>query len=77
VAMSNLEEKVNNVMQRTIDVIIRWTGRLLDGQKKGDFKPREDADGGGAWLEALQTPVSLCTRLSLMYYTKYRARLVP
>ena len=58
-AMDRLEEKVNLIMQRTIDVVISWVNKLLARQLKTDFRPRDDALGEGAWLEQLQTPVSL------------------
>ena len=54
-AMNRLEEKVNTLMQRTIDVALAWVSKVLTGQKKTDFRPRDDE--GGAWLEILQTPV--------------------
>ena len=57
-AISRMEDKVNSIMQRTIDVALTWVSKLLSGQKKSDFKPRDDALGdGGSWLELLQTPV--------------------
>ena len=59
-AVNAMEEKVNGLMQRTIDVAIAWVGKLLLGQKKTDFRPREDSAAGvDSWLELLQTPVSL------------------
>lgn len=58
-AVSRMEDKVNSIVQRTIDVALIWVGKLLSGQKKNDFRPRDDALGDGAsWLEMLQTPVS-------------------
>ena len=57
-ATARLEDKINTIMQRTIDVAIAWITKLLAAQKKSDFRPRDDAlSGGGAWLEMLQTPV--------------------
>ena len=57
-ALDRIEEKVNNIMQRSIDVVITWITKLLARQNKSDFRPRDDAlGGGGAWLEQLQTPV--------------------
>lgn len=57
-AVSRMEDKVNSIMQRTIDVALNWVSKLLLGQKKSDFRPRDDALGdGGSWLEMLQTPV--------------------
>lgn len=57
--MDRMEDKVNSIMQRSIDVVITWINKLLARQNKADFRPRDDALGGsGAWLEQLQTPVS-------------------
>jgi hypothetical protein len=57
-AMDQMEEKVNSVMQRSIDVVITWVTKLLARQNKADFRPRDDALGGsGVWLEQLQTQV--------------------
>ena len=57
-AVTRMEEKVNNIMQHTIDVTLSWVSKLLQNQKKGDFRPKDLAlEGGGAWLEMLQTPV--------------------
>ena len=58
-AMDRMEEKINTVMQRSIDVVINWVIKLLARQLKTDFRPRDDALGEGEWLEQLQTPVSL------------------
>lgn len=52
-----IEDKINTVEQRTIDVALAWVAKLLGGQKKNDFRPKE-GDGSTAWLEMLQTPVS-------------------
>ena len=62
-AMDRMEEKVNSIMQRSIDVAITWVTKLLARQNKSDFRPRDDAlSGGGAWLEQLQTPVCIVLR---------------
>ena len=59
-AMDRLEEKVNSIMQRSIDVVITWVTKLLARQLKSDFRPKDDSlSGGSAWLEQLQTPVSI------------------
>ncbi len=59
-AVNRMEDKVNSIMQRTIDVILAWITKLLSNQKKSDFRPRDEAlSGSGSWLEMLQTPVSL------------------
>ena len=56
--LDRIEEKVNSLMQRSIDVVIAWVVKLLGRQNKSDFRPRDEALGGGsAWLEQLQTPV--------------------
>ncbi|MCJ1312864.1 Exocyst complex component 5 [Agyrium rufum] len=58
--MSRLEDKVNSIMQKTIDVVIAWVIKLLASQKKTDFRPRDDGlIGSGSWLEQLQTPTCL------------------
>lgn len=51
-----IEEKINTIEQKTIDTALMWVNRLLSGQKKNDFRPREGDNA--AWLEKLQTPVS-------------------
>ena len=58
--MGGLEDKVNTLMQRTIDITISWVSKLLTRQQKFDFRPKDEmGTGGGAWLEQLQTPVSV------------------
>ncbi|KAI7546424.1 exocyst complex component Sec10 [Hortaea werneckii] len=47
-----MESKVDAVLQRTIDAALAWTSRLLSGQKKTDFRPRDDAN---LQLDQLQT----------------------
>lgn len=69
VALDRMEDKVNTVMHRSIDIALSWTSKLLLQQKKTDFRPRDEmltdpadkpsdpsAGGPGAWLEQLQTP---------------------
>lgn len=59
-ATDRMEEKVNTIIQRSIDVVMAWVQKLLAGQKKTDYRPRDDTlvggTGGVAWLEQLQTP---------------------
>ena len=58
--MNRMEEKVNSIIQRTVDLALAWVAKLLATQKKNDFRPRDDGPGGGgAWQEMLQTPVRL------------------
>jgi hypothetical protein len=52
---SRIEEKINTIEQKTIDATLAWVSRLLSGQRKNDFRPRES--DSAAWLEMLQTPV--------------------
>ncbi|KAL1960700.1 hypothetical protein VTO42DRAFT_6530 [Malbranchea cinnamomea] len=61
-AMNRIEEKVNAIEQKTIDVALAWIARVLSGQRKNDFRPKEAADGGSSWLEMLQTPT--CASIS-------------
>ncbi len=59
-AVNRMEEKVNSVMQHTVEVVSAWISKLLQSQKKSDFRPKDGVDGagpGGGWLEMLQTPV--------------------
>lgn len=56
VAVARIEEKINLIQQKTVDVALAWVNRLLSGQKKNDFRPKE-GDGSFSWLEMLQTPV--------------------
>jgi hypothetical protein len=55
-AINTIEEKINAIEQRTIDVALVWVSKLLGGQKKNDFRPKE-GDSSVVWLEMLQTPV--------------------
>ncbi|KAK3659034.1 Exocyst complex component 5 [Elasticomyces elasticus] len=48
-----MEGKVDAVLNRTLDASLAWSGRLLAGQKKTDFRPRDE---GGLQLDRLQTP---------------------
>ncbi|KAJ5963167.1 hypothetical protein N7481_013472 [Penicillium waksmanii] len=64
---SRIEEKINTIQQKMIDGTLAWVTRLLSGQKKNDFRPR-DTDNA-SWLEMLQTPTcaSICTFLSRLH----------
>jgi hypothetical protein len=57
-AINRIEDKINAIEQKTIDVALAWVSRLLGGQKKNDFRPKEGDASSTAWLETLQTPVS-------------------
>ena len=58
-AISQMEDKINIIMQKTIDVAIVWVGKLLAGQKKTDYKPRDDVIGGTGTLLELNTSTCL------------------
>ncbi|PWY65285.1 exocyst complex component Sec10 [Aspergillus sclerotioniger CBS 115572] len=62
-----VEEKINTLEQKVIDATLTWIGKLLSGQKKNDFRPKEGDNT--AWLERLQTPTcaSICTFLTRVH----------
>jgi len=53
--LANLEQKINNIIQKTLDVIINYIASLLSKQRKQDYKPRDDEVS----LTTLQTPTCL------------------
>ncbi|KAG0125318.1 exocyst complex component Sec10-like protein [Tuber indicum] len=53
--LMSLEQKINNVIQRTIDVVLAYISVLLAKQKKQDFRPKDD----DVSLTTLQTPACL------------------
>jgi hypothetical protein len=69
-AIERIESRTNAVMRSTIAVAQNWITKLLAGQKRFDFRPKDsDLDGGRAgsgYFEALATPtcLSICTFLS-------------
>lgn len=69
-SIRGIEDKTSSVIQRTIDVAMSWISRLLNNQKKPDFRPRDqDLDPGRgqiSYLEQLQTPTceAICTYLN-------------
>ncbi|KKZ62998.1 hypothetical protein EMCG_02710 [[Emmonsia] crescens] len=70
--MNRIEDKINSIEQKTVDVTMSWVSRLLSSQKKNDFRPKEGAaDSGTAWLEMLQTPTcaGISTFLSRLHTT--------
>lgn len=64
ITVNRIEDKINAIEQKTVDVVLAWVNKLLGGQKKNDFRPREG--DSSAWLEMLQTPVSLPSKISLL-----------
>ena len=69
--LESLENKVNTILQHTIDVILNWTSRLLSNQKKTDFRPRDDpaAVVQNTYTDLLQTQTcqSVSTFLSRLH----------
>lgn len=69
-AIRRMEDKSNSVIQRTIDVILNWITKILAGQKKADFRPKDnELDGGrtgSGYLESLATATcsAVCTFLA-------------
>ena len=55
VAITRLEEKTNNIMQRTVDVILNYFAKQLASQGKHDFRPKDNSLEA-SMLEMLQTP---------------------
>lgn len=68
-AIERIEARTNSTMRSTIVVAQNWITKLLAGQKKFDFRPKDsDLDGGRAgsgYFEALATPtcLAICTFL--------------
>ena len=68
--VERIESKTNNIIRSTITVVLNWVTKVLAGQKKLDFRPKDsDLDGGRAgsgYLESLQTAtcLSICTFLN-------------
>ncbi|KAL2819882.1 exocyst complex component Sec10-like protein [Aspergillus cavernicola] len=62
-----IEEKINSIEQKVIDTTLMWVNKILSGQKKNDFRPKEGDNT--AWLEKLQTPIcaSLCAFLTRVH----------
>ncbi len=50
--VERMESKIDSILQRTIDVALAWTARLLSQQRKTDFRPKDDAN---LQLDRLQT----------------------
>ncbi|KAL8768554.1 MAG: hypothetical protein Q9209_005239 [Squamulea sp. 1 TL-2023] len=72
--LEHLENKVNNILQHTIDVILNWISRLLANQKKTDFRPRDDPLAPNTYTELLQTPTcqsiyTFLSRLNTLFLT--------
>jgi exocyst complex component 5 len=59
--VERIESKTNNIMRSTIAVVLNWVTKLLAGQKKADFRPK-DTD----LAETLQTATcsSICAFLN-------------
>ncbi|KAL4923768.1 exocyst subunit SEC10 [Aspergillus undulatus] len=66
-ATVRIEEKINTIEQKVIDITLLWVSKVLSGQKKNDFRPKEG--DSAAWLEKLQTPTcaSVCVFLARVH----------
>lgn len=49
--ISRMEDKISTIRSRIIEVTLNWVAKLLRGQNRTDFRPRDEAFG----LEQLQT----------------------
>ncbi|KAK4560647.1 Exocyst complex component 5 [Recurvomyces mirabilis] len=61
-----MENKIDIILQKTIDAALIWTSRLLSSQRKTDFRPRDDTT---LQLDHLQTSTcqSIFTFLSRLH----------
>ncbi|PQE24648.1 exocyst complex component Sec10 protein [Rutstroemia sp. NJR-2017a WRK4] len=61
-SVERIEKKTNDIMRSTVTVVLNWVSKVLAGQKKADFRPK-DSDLGT--IETLQTPtcLSICNFL--------------
>ncbi len=66
-AITRIEESINDIEQSTIDGVLNWTSRLLSNQNRADFRPR--ADTGNMSLEQAQTSTcgDVCKFLSTFH----------
>lgn len=64
--VERIESKTNNIIRSTLTVVLNWVTKLLAGQKKADFRPKDSDLDGGRYLETLQTATcqSICTFLN-------------
>ncbi|KAI9710673.1 MAG: Exocyst complex component 5 [Bogoriella megaspora] len=65
--ISRIEDKISNILQRTIDATVAWINRgILAKQQRTDFRPRDDAPLA---LEQLRTPTcqQLCVFLGRLH----------
>ncbi|CZR53943.1 related to exocyst complex 100 kDa component [Phialocephala subalpina] len=64
--VERIESKTNNIVRSTLTVVLNWVTKLLAGQKKADFRPKDSDLDGGRYLETLQTMTcqSICTFLN-------------
>ncbi|KAL2869407.1 exocyst subunit SEC10 [Aspergillus lucknowensis] len=72
-ATIRIEEKINSIEQKVIDITLMWVNKILLGQKKNDFRPKEG--DRTSWLEKLQTPTcaSICSFLTRVHDTAMKS----
>ncbi|KAJ9604581.1 Exocyst complex component 5 [Cladophialophora chaetospira] len=59
-AITRIEEQINNIEQSTIDAVLNWTTRLLSNQNRGDFRPRADTENMSLEQAQTQTCGDVC-----------------
>ncbi|KUJ08481.1 exocyst complex component Sec10 [Mollisia scopiformis] len=64
--VERIESKTNNIIRSTLTVVLNWVTKLLAGQKRADFRPKDSDLEGGRYFETLQTAtcLSICTFLN-------------
>ncbi|KAE8441544.1 hypothetical protein EG329_004852 [Mollisiaceae sp. DMI_Dod_QoI] len=64
--VERIESKTNNIIRSTLSVVLNWVTKLLAGQKRVDFRPKDSDLDGDRYLETLQTAtcLSICTFLN-------------
>lgn len=56
-AINGLETKISSILHRTLDASMTWVSKLLQSQKKTDFRPRDE--DFALVIDTLQTPTCL------------------
>ncbi|KAJ3152868.1 Exocyst complex component 5 [Geranomyces variabilis] len=56
--MSTVEHRLNVLVQKQIDAIVRWLETCLNGQKKTDFRPKDEISSNGL---TVTLPCAQCT----------------
>lgn len=64
--VERIETKTNNIIRSTLTVVLNWVTKLLAGQKRNDFRPKDSELEAAQYFETLQTAtcLSICTFLN-------------